>query len=71
MQDPDKLTKPCHVNFHMNEVLHWYLKFTNLGLYDDVILFFLKVVSWKLAADGKFFSDDVYIVLNCTKNTAV
>ena len=55
----------------MNEVLHWYLKFTNLGLYDDVILFFLKVVSWKLAADGKFFSDDVYIVLNCTKNTAV
>ena len=60
-----------HVNFHMNEVLHWYLKFTNLGLYDDVILFFLKVVSWKLAADGKFFSDDVYIVLNCTKNTAV
>ncbi|KAK2569114.1 Gelsolin-like protein 1 [Acropora cervicornis] len=29
------------------------------------------VVSWKLAADGKFFSDDVYIVLNCTKNTAI
>ncbi|XP_074639020.1 gelsolin-like protein 1 isoform X1 [Acropora palmata] len=29
------------------------------------------VVSWKLAADGKFFSDDVYIVLNCTKNNAI
>lgn len=37
----------------------------------DIILFFFKVVSWKLAADGKFFSDDVYIVLNRTKNTSV
>ena len=33
--------------------------------------FFQEVVEWELAAKGKFFSDEVYIILNCAKNTTV
>ncbi|XP_068689762.1 gelsolin-like protein 1 isoform X2 [Montipora foliosa] len=30
-----------------------------------------EVVEWELAAKGKFFSDEVYIILNCAKNTTM
>ncbi|XP_068762456.1 gelsolin-like protein 1 isoform X2 [Montipora capricornis] len=30
-----------------------------------------EVVEWELAAKGKFFSDEVYIILNCAKNTTI